>query len=278
MIGVTGATGEIGRRLAQRLAAAGVAQRLIVRDPSRAPAPAGAPCEVVAFGGYADADGMRAACDGISTLFLASARESADRVEQHRAAVDAAAAAGVERIVYLSFLGAAADATFTFARHHHATEEHIRASGLQFTFSRQSLYMDLLPLIAGEDGVIRGPAGDGRVAPVLRDDVADALAPMLSDPAHAGQTYELTGAEALTLGEAAALLTDLGDRPVSYVDETLEEAYASRAPYGAPAWEVEGWISTYTAIAAGELDVVTDHVARLAGHEPVSVREFLASR
>jgi len=278
MIGVTGATGEIGRRLAQRLAAAGVAQRLIVRDRSRAPAPAGAACEVVAFGGYADADGMRRACDGVSTLFLASARESEDRVQQHRTAVDAAAAAGVERIVYLSFVGAAPDATFTFARDHHATEQHIRASGLQFTFSRQSLYLDFLPHLAGADGVIRGPAGDGRVAPVLRDDVADALVAMITDRAHAGQTYELTGPGAITLGEAAALLTDFGDRPVSYVDETLEEARASRAGYGAPAWEVAGWISTYTAIAAGELDVVTDHVARLAGHEPVSVRAFLASR
>ena len=278
MIGVTGATGAVGGRVAQRLAAGGTAQRLIVRDPARAPAPAGAPCEVVAVGGYADAEGLRRAFDGISTLFLASARESADRVQQHRTAVDAATAAGVERIVYLSFIGAAPDATFTFARHHHATEQHIRASGLQFTFSRQNLYMDFLPRLAGEDGVIRGPAGSGRAAPVLRDDVGDALVTMLTDGAHAGRIYELTGPEAMTLRDLAALLTELGDRPISYVDETLEQAQASRAGYGAPAWEVEGWISTYTAIAAGELDVVTDHVARLAGHEPVSVREFLASR
>ncbi|MDQ3053907.1 MAG: SDR family NAD(P)-dependent oxidoreductase, partial [Actinomycetota bacterium] len=59
-------------------------------------------------------------------------------------------------------------------------------------------------------------------------------------------------------------------------NETLEQAHASRASYGAPEWEVAGWISTYTAVAAGELDVVTDHVQRLTGHEPVSVREFLS--
>jgi NAD(P)H dehydrogenase (quinone) len=58
-------------------------------------------------------------------------------------------AAGVERIVYTSFIGAAADATFTFARDHFHTEEHIRAKGVSFTFSRQNLYMDLLPLIGG---------------------------------------------------------------------------------------------------------------------------------
>lgn len=278
MIGVTGATGAIGGRVAERLGAAGFAQRLIVRDATRAPTPAGAPCEVVEFGGYADGESMRAACAGVSTLLLVSAREAPDRVAQHRTAIDAAAAAGVERIVYVSFIGAAPDATFTFARDHFATEEHIRAGGLAFTFSRQNLYMDLLPLIAGAEGTIRGPAANGRVAPVLRDDVADALVAMIADPVHAGRTYELTGPEALTLGEAAALLTELGDRPVSYVDETLEEAHASRASLGAPAWEVAGWISTYTAIAAGEMDVVTDDVARLTGHAPMSVREFLTAR
>ena len=65
----------------------------------------------------------------------------------------------MERIVYLSFISAAPDATFTFARDHFHTEQHILASGLAFTFSRQNLYMDLVPLLAGEDGVIRGPAG-----------------------------------------------------------------------------------------------------------------------
>ncbi len=105
---------------------------------------------------------MREAFTGVSTLFLVSAREAEDRVEQHKLAIDSAAAAGVERVVYLSFIGASADATFTFARDHFQTEEHIRASGLGFTFSRQNLYMDLLPVLGGEEGVIRGPAGDGR--------------------------------------------------------------------------------------------------------------------
>jgi uncharacterized protein YbjT (DUF2867 family) len=110
---------------------------------------------------------------------------------------------------------------------------------------------------------------------VLRDDVADALAAMLTEPGHDGATYELTGPEAITMAEVAGLLTRLSEREVTFEDETLEEAYASREAYGAPAWEVDGWVSTYTAIAAGEFDVVTDHVLRLTGHEPVSVAEFI---
>jgi uncharacterized protein YbjT (DUF2867 family) len=158
---------------------------------------------------------MRTACTGVTTLLLVSAREAADRPEQHKIAVDAAVDAGVERIVYLSFIGAARDATFTFARDHFHTEQHIRASGAAWTFSRQNLYMDLLPLIAGQDGAIRGPAGDGRVAPVLRDDVADALRAIVTEAGHEGMTYELTGPDAITLAEAARALTTLANRPVS---------------------------------------------------------------
>jgi uncharacterized protein YbjT (DUF2867 family) len=219
---------------------------------------------------------MRKAFAGISTLFLVSATEAPDRVRQHRAAVDAAAAVGVERVVYLSFVGAAADATFTFARDHFHTEELIRESGMGFTFSRQNLYMDLLPFIGGEERVIRGPAANGRLAPVLRDDVADALSEMLIGERHEGETYELTGPDAHTLSEIAALLTEFSDRPTSYENETVDQAFASRAHYAAPDWEVEGWVTSYTAIAAGELDVVTDDIRRLTGHDPTSVRDYLS--
>jgi uncharacterized protein YbjT (DUF2867 family) len=232
---------------------------------------------VVEFGGYGDEDGMRKAFAGVSTLFFCSAKEAEDRVAQHRSVVDAAVTAGVERIVYLSFIGAGPQATFTFARDHYDTEQYIRSSGIPFTFSRQSVYADVLPLLAGQEGVIRGPAGDGRFAPVLRDDVADVLVNVLVQPGHDGVTYELTGPETLTLAEIADLLTRLTGRRVTFENETLEQAYASRAAYGAPAWEVGGWVTTYTAMAAGELDLVTDHVRRVAGHDPVSVQQFLES-
>ncbi len=270
---VTGATGQVGGRVAARLAALGVAQRLIVRDAGRAPALPGA--EVAEALGYAASGQMRAALTGASTLFLVSGRESADRVAEHRSAVDAAVAAGVGRIVCLSFLGAGPQATFTLARDHWATEEHIRAAGPAFTFLRQSIYLDFMPFFAGADGVIRGPAGDGHIAPVARDDVADVAVAAITDPAHAGHTYDVTGGERLTLAQVAAELTRVAGRPVSYVDETLEEAYASRAHYGAPPWEVDGWVTSYAAIAAGEMDVVGDAVQLLAGHAPLTLPGYL---
>jgi NAD(P)H dehydrogenase (quinone) len=272
-IAVTGATGEIGGRVVVRLAERGVRQRLIVRDADRAPSVHGA--EVTVASSYADRDGMRRALKGVSTLFLVSGREAIDRLDQHRAAVDHARSAGVDRVVYLSFLAAAPDATFTLARQHFATEEHIRASGTRHTFLRSSLYADFVPFFAGAQGVIRGPAGDGRVAWVTRDDIADVVVSALLGSSHDGQTYDMTGPQALTLGETAEILGRVSGRAVSYHEETMEEARASRAPTGAPDWEIEGWVTSYAAIATGEMDVVSDTVERLAGHPPQALEPFL---
>jgi NAD(P)H dehydrogenase (quinone) len=271
-LAVTGATGGLGGRVARRLADRGVAQRLVVRDPAGAPELPGA--EVVRAA-YGDGEAMRRALDGVDTLLLVSASEDVDRMRLHTGAVDAAVAAGVRRIVYTSFLACAPDATFTFARDHWHTEQHVRGSGLRHTFLRDSLYLDYVPLLVGGDGVIRGPAGDGRVAAVARDDIAGVVVAVLLGDGHDGRTYDLTGPEAFTLHQAAEALSRASGRSVTYRAETLDEAYASRAGYGAPHWEVTGWVTTYTAIAAGELDVVTDDVARVAGHPPMGLAEFL---
>jgi len=275
LIGVTGATGALGGRVARRLADAGVPQRLVVRDGSRAPDLAGAHVATVA-GGYRDAAGLRDSLDGVETLFLVSATEDADRMSLHRSSVDAAVAAGVSRIVYTSFLGASAHCTFTFGRDHFHTEEYIRATGVAHTFLRDSLYVDVLPYWAGTDGVVRGPAGDGRFAPVTRDDVADVAAVVLTGGGYDGRSLDLTGPESITMAEVAAELTAASGRLITYDAETLDQAYASRAVYDAPEWMVAGWVTTYSAIALGELDVVSTTVADVTGHQPLSLRDYLA--
>jgi NAD(P)H dehydrogenase (quinone) len=272
VVAVTGATGGLGGRVARRLAGRGVAQRLVVRGPARAPELDGA--EVVA-GSYDDGEGLRRAFEGARTLLMVSAGEARDRVRLHTTVVDAAVGAGVERVVYTSFFGAAADCTFTFGRDHWHTEERIRASGLRHTFLRDNLYIDFLPLLAGTDGVIRGPAGDGRAAAVTRDDIADVAVAVLLDDGHDGRSYDMTGPEALTLGEVAGELSRFAGRTIGYQVETIEEAYASRASYGAPDWEVDGWVSTYLAIANGDLERVSGDVAAVAGHPPMRLAEFL---
>lgn len=270
-IALTGATGAVGSRLAARLVAAGAPLRLVVRDPGRAPEGA----DVRRASGYGAGEKMRAALAGADTLFLIPAAEAPDRVEQHKTAVDAAVAAGVRRIVYLSFSAAAADSTFTLGRDHWHTEQHVRAAGVAWTFLRMNLYMDFIPSMVGADGVIRGPAGDGRLAAVLRDDVAAAGAAVLTSGGHDGRTYPLTGPASFSLAEAADLMTRATGKAIRYHEETDDEAFASRAVYGAPEFEVCGWVSSYWAIRDGSLAPVSTAVHDLTGRDPVALDDYV---
>lgn len=272
-LAVTGSTGKLGGKVAAMLSAAGVKQRLLARTPRKAPPLHGSTALAAA---YENSSATRTALAGAETVFMVSASESPDRLEKHCDFVDAAHEAGVRHLVYVSFAGAAQDAVFTLARDHFATEEYIRAAGLEFTFLRDNLYADFLPGLVGTDGVIRGPAGDGRVAAVAQHDIARTAVAILRDPApHAGATYELTGPEALSLGEVARQLGGARGETVGYVDETVEQAYASRAPYQAPKWQVDAWVSTYLAIAAGAMGHVSGDIEAITGVPPMTFARLL---
>ena len=266
----------VGGLVAAALAGRGHPQRLLVRDPSRAPHLPGAS---VARMSYGDAALARTALSGVRTLFMVSGSESADRLDEHRTLIDSAVAAGVEHVVYTSFHGAAPDCTFTLGRDHWATEKHLRASGMAFTFLRDNFYVDFLPALVGEDGVIRGPAGHGRCAFVAHDDVARTAAHVLQAPArHAGRTYRLTGPQALAFDEVARIISEVEGTEVRFHDESVEEAYESRKAWNPPPWQADAWVSTYTAIARGELDVVSGDVEAVTGTAPMTFREFLQHR
>ncbi len=272
-LAVTGATGVLGGLVARDLADRGIPHRLLVRTPSKAPEIPGTSVHPFT---YSDQSAAREALDGVQTLFMVSAAESADRLDQHRAFIDAAAAAGVRHVVYTSFIAAAPDATFTLARDHYVTEEYIKSSGMSWTFLRDSFYIDFMEALVGEDGVIRGPAGDGRCAIVTREDVARAAAVILVDPAsHAGRTYDITGPAALSLAEVAAIIARVRDSAVVFHDESIDEAYASRSGYGAPQWQLDAWVSTYTAIRSNVMAPVSDDVATLTGRIPLALEAFL---
>lgn len=275
-IAVTGVTGQLGSLVAGNLAASRMSMRLIARDPARVSPIDGA---IVARAAYGDAAAFREAVAGASTLFLVSAKESETRVADHITAVDAAIAGGVERIVYVSFQGAGPDATFTFARDHWRTEQHIKSTGVGYTFLRDNNYLSYTPaLVDPADGVIRGPAGTGRFAPVAHADIAGVAAAVLADDSLlVGEIRDVTGPAALTLDEVAGLLTERTGRAIRYSPETRAETFVSRAHYGAPQWMVEGWVSSYEAIATGELALVSDTVEAVTGHPPMSLSEYLSA-
>lgn len=275
-IAVTGGSGHVGGLVVRLLQQDGLPVRMLTRDPASPRLPAPAAGSAVARVDYADAGLSTDALRGVDVLLMVSAHESATRVAEHATFVDAAARAGVRHVVYTSFAAAAPDATFTLARDHAATEQHLRGSGMAWTFLRDNLYLDFLEQMVGPDGVIRGPAGDGRCAAVARADVARVAAAVLAEPAaHEGRTYDLTGPEALSLHDVARIVGEVRGTHVEFHDETVEEAYASRAGYGAPAWQVDAWVSTYTAIASGVMAQPTHDVERITGRRPTSLAELL---
>jgi uncharacterized protein YbjT (DUF2867 family) len=213
-----------------------------------------------------------------------------DREKQQTTAVDAAVAVGVQRIVYLSFLNAAADSTFILARDHFHAEEHIRAVEVPFTFLRMSLYTDRLPAFVSADGVIRGPAGLGRGSWVTRDDLADVAVAVLTQSGHEVRTYDVTDPEALTYAEVAEQLSLATGRKISYQAVTPQEARATHMISGLDKYEaervartgkrfsdyeVEVWVTHFMQIATGELSVVSDTVPRLTGHKAQTLNDYL---
>jgi NAD(P)H dehydrogenase (quinone) len=305
MIAVTGASGELGGRVAARLAKMGVRQRLVVRNPDKAPRLPGA--EVAVASAYGNAAAMGRALQGAETLLLIPAHDKFgvvkdavmqgkappdyDRLREQCTAADAAAAVGVRRIVYISFMSAAPDATFILARDHYFTEEHIRNIGVDFTFLRMTLYTDHVPVIISDDGVIRGPGGGGRAAWVTRDDIADVAATVLTQSGeHDGQTYDVTGPEALTLDETAEKLSFATGRKISYQPQTPHEARLTRTTsgldkfeaerraktgHGLNEYDVEVFVTHFLQIATGELAAVSDTVPRLTGRRAQSLTEYL---
>jgi uncharacterized protein YbjT (DUF2867 family) len=273
LIALTGVTGAVGGRVAGLLAKGDAPLRFIARDPAKCP-----PIEAeVREASYDDAAAMTDALRGVGALLFVSGREDKDRLDHHRSVVEAAAAAGVRKIVYTSFIGAAPDSTFTLGRQHYSTEGFIRDTGIPYVFLRNNLYTDFVPYFAGQDGVVRGPAGEGRLGWVTRDDIAEAAATVLTTSEHDGTTFDMTGPESIDLYETAERYGRFVGRPITYHPETVDEAYASRAVYGAPDWEVDGWVTSYLAIANGEMDVVSDSVERLKGHPPQSLEDFLTA-
>lgn len=271
-LALTGGTGALGSRVARMLAERSVDHRLIVRDPSKImPSPG----QSVVIGDYQDVGGLTTALSGVKTLFFVSGHEGPERMFLHRNVIRAATEAGVDRVVYTSFMGASPRSTFTFAREHMLTERAIDHAGMRLTSLRNSLYADVVPHFVGEDGVIRGPAGKGRIAWVAREDVARLAVEVLLDDVHAGQVYDVSGPEAIDLHETARLLSEATGREIRYHPETDQEARASRA--GAAAWQVDGWVGSYAAIATGETSVTSHTIEHVTGIRPWSFAEFLSA-
>lgn len=235
---VTGATGTIGARLVQRLTAREIPVRAFVRDPVNAQS-LHAPSVEIATGDLADPASIRNALHGIEKMFLLTS-SSPDQVTLQGNAVRAAEEAGVRHIVKVSALGARPDAPFHLGRWHAETEDQIRDTGLAFTFLHPHVFMQNFLGFAStiqRDEAFYAPLGRAAVSMVDARDVAEVAAAVLQHPAyHTGQTYVITGPEAVSYADAAEALSTVLDRPIRYVD-VPPEAYRDRlVEAGRPEW------------------------------------------
>ena len=276
MIGITGVTGKLGSYVADLVDKKGIASVHLARSPERAKVYASAEIRKIV---YANTPEVVEALKGIDVLLMVSARENPERVKEHKEFLDAAKLAGVQHIVYTSFYGADEKATFTLSRDHAQTEAYIKELGFTYTFLRDNFYLDFLIDIALENGEIRGPAGSGKVSAVARKDTSSVAAEILL---HAkkweNQTLNLTGPEELSMEEIVVLLSKNTGKTITYVDESVEEAYESRKKWPAQTWEYDAWVSTYTAIKAGEQAGVSTDVEKVLGRPAMSLIDVLKER
>lgn len=279
---VTGATGGLGRAVVDTLLQTVPADQVavLVRDPAKA-ADLQAQGVTIRQGNYDDYASLVQAFAGIEKLFLVSGNDVANRVPQHTNAVNAAKEAGVKHVVYTSFQRRTEDgssAAAFIAEAHLATEKLLKESGLTYTFLRNALYYEVLPLFMGpvlESGTIYLPAGEGRSAYASRADLGAAGAAVLAGQGHENKSYDLATSESYSFHDVAHLLSELSGQEIRYVSPTAEEFGTQLAGAGVPAGAIHLTAGFSVAIAQGEFDFPSTDLEKLLGHAPLSLREFL---
>ncbi|MCM1974691.1 MULTISPECIES: SDR family oxidoreductase [Streptomyces] len=269
---VTGATGNVGRTVVTALRDRGASVRAFVRDAERARRVLGD--EVgLAVGDFGDPAALRAALRGVDGVFLTSA-DGPDKVAHETAVIDAASTAWVSRLVKLSSPRVEIGSDLAFWDWHGRIERHLLTSGVPAVCLRSGYLMSNL-LAAAEavaaSGQLIAPAGTARIAMTDPADVGAAAAALLTEDGHDDRTYTVTGPEALTYGDVAAVLSEATGREVRYVDVPDGAARAGLAASGAPQWLVEGVAVLFGKLREGACAEVTGTVRALTGREPRSL-------
>jgi uncharacterized protein YbjT (DUF2867 family) len=283
MIVVMGATGNAGSEVVRALTArggrvdgrVGALVRAFVRDPGKARRRLGEDVDLVT-GDFADQRSVRTAFEGADALLLSCA-DDPRRVGWETAAIDAAMAAGVRRIVKLSAATAEPGSPVAFWDWHGQVEQHLRASGAGWVILRASWYMSNLlaaaPRVAAE-GRLYAPAGQARIAMIDSRDVGAAAAAVLSSAGHEGQTYLLTGPRAITYAEVAAGLSAATASRVEFIDVPDEAAHQAMIHDGMPGFVAEQIVAMFGRLRQGVAAQVSPAVEALTGSAPRDFGSF----
>lgn len=279
---VTGASGQLGQLVIQHLAGRAVDPKRIVagtRSPEKLGSLLAAGIEV-RKADFDDLPGLTAALKGASTVLIIStdALDGTDtRLKQHRNAVSAAVAANVKRLAYTSVPNPDGS-LLSFAPDHLGTEQAIKATGLPYVIFRNGWYQEnLLRALphALQSGQWPSAAAEGRTSYVGREDIAAAIAAALATSTPDSRTYTLTGSEALSTQEIAALASAATGRPLRVAHVSGDQLAAGLKAAGVPEIFVAVLLSIEAETRAGHLSLVTDHVESLLGRAPRPLAEYL---
>ena len=277
MILVTGATGLVGGAAVRQLAARGVPVRALVRSLEKAAALAGPTVQVV-VGDFTRPETLEPALHGVTRALLIS-HHDVRQVELQGNFVEAARRAGSVHIVKLSGLGTAPGSPLQSGRWHAETEAQIRKAGLPWTFLHPPYFMQNIlrsaPAVAAH-GVLTAAMKDGRIAMVDARDVAAVAVAALTGAGHEGQTYVITGPEALSHAAVARILSEVVGWLITYRDIAVDALREQLMASGTPPWLVDVRMEFTSVLREGFAESVTDAVLRTTGVPPRSFAAFAA--
>jgi NAD(P)H dehydrogenase (quinone) len=277
---VTGASGQLGRLAAEQLLdRLSPAELILVTRRPHALSDLAERGVEVRRGDFDEPESLAEAFAGGDRMLLISTLAIGSRVKQHQAALEAAAAAGVTRVVYTSLPKPVPNhPTGDVVEEHRQTEELLHNGDLAWTVLRNAPYAEFqVPLgaIAVTYGKLVTNAGDGRIAPISRNDCAAAAAAVLTSDGHEGQTYEITGPEALSQEDIARLLTEVSGHPVEVIESRDRKLLWGLTRLGTPKPVARAIVQLGAATREGYFDVVDPAFEKLVGRPPRTLREIL---
>jgi uncharacterized protein YbjT (DUF2867 family) len=267
---VTGATGRVGSSVLNHLLESGKKVRIFVRDPTKVSG-FGANVEV-RMGDLSKADTISEALMGIERVFLVTGA-----TEQDSDVIVEAKKQGVRQVVKLSTQEAGMPDVKGHSHWHREREKLIESSGLAWTFLRPTMFMDTALQWAGSikaEGIVRFPAGDGRVAPIDPDDVGAVGATALMSDAHFYKAYELTGSELLSIREMVETLSHVIGRQIRYVDIPESVVKEQFLKMNLPEYVADGLVETFQNVRAGRFAYRTQVVESLLGRPALTFENW----
>lgn len=283
MILVTGASGQLGAGVVEHLLTKIPANEIavLVRDAQKVAA-LQAKGVSVRTGDYHDVASLQTAFDGIDKVLLISSNDFNNRIGQHKNVVDAAKAAGVKHLLYtgVALKDIQTSPLKPLLEDHFLTEAYIEASGLHYTFLRNSLYFEVVPMFLGAQVLETGvyfAAGEGKVAFASRQELAEATANILVSDGHENKIYPLTGATAYSFAEVAQVLSAIAGKTVGYHSPESSEFEGFLRQIGLP----DGIVLMSVLFAAGvkntDFEETDASLETWLGRKPIDLQTFLQS-